>query len=217
MSEEKKSKFTSGLFLILVLIVLPGVGYFYQQQGLNYHNARKAELDSLGIVGNFSFLDQYNEPIERADLNGKMCVVGFLSADCGGFCDTLTQRLTFIQQQFDDNPNILLLTNTTAPETDSASVVLNYSKKHKTTEGKWFWLTPKKDETAAYKTYLDNFKVDMANGYANQLALVDTSGVIRRYYDIADDYEVNRLIIHLSKFAPRPPEKRIEFAREKEK
>ena len=209
---KSQSKIISGLLLVGLFIVLPGVSYFYLQQGLDYHKERKAELDSLGQIPSMLFIDHLGDTIDNAALQGKMSVMGFFSPDCGDSCQLLMKRFRFIQEQFYDYEKLLLLSYST----DSAVVLtqaLNSIEANEDTKS-WRWLT---SETDVYDSFKNNFELAYQNGFASQLALVDTSLTIRRYYDAQNDNDINRLIIHLAKFAPRPPGKAIQFAREKEK
>jgi cytochrome oxidase Cu insertion factor (SCO1/SenC/PrrC family) len=213
---KTQSKLVSGIFLVILFVVLPGMSYFYLQTGLNYHRARKAELDSLGYVKNLEFADQLGGTFKTSDMKGKMSVIGFFSPNCGASCDTLTKRFQLIQKEFSNYDKLLLLSFNTNPQNDSISVLNDHASKAKAQEGMWYWLTVK-ENTSAYHAFINSFDAKIKDGAANKLVLVDTNLLIRRYYDVNDINEINRLIIHLGKFAPRPPDQGIQFKREKEK
>ena len=211
---KTQSKLVSGIFLVILFVVLPGMSYFYLQTGLDYHRARKAELDSLGQIQNMEFLNHLGETFSTKDMKGKMSVLGFFSPDCGDSCDVMIERFQLIQEQFNSYDKLLLLAHSTNPEVDSISSLLNASTAADGKEGMWYWLTAK---DSLYNKYVNSFDIEQKGGYANQFALVDSNLTILRYYDVLDQHEINRLIIHLSKFAPRPTEPGIIFKREKEK
>lgn len=211
--ENNSSKILSGVLLVAFFIVLPGVSYFYLQTGLDYHKERKAELDSLGQMPAMIFADHLGDTLTTADLKGNMSVLGFFSSDCGDSCQLLMERFQFIQNQFFDYNKLMLL----SCGKDSIETLQKKLKLLKANEdaSKWSWLTSNDDEK--YNAFADNFEINYQDGFASQVALVDTSLTIRRYYDMQNDNDMNRLIIHLAKFAPRPRGKVIQFAREKEK
>ena len=122
------------------------------------------------------------------------------------------ERFQFIQNQFYDYDRLKLLSygKDSIEVLNKALIRLNANQDR----AKWSWLT---SDEASYDSFSNNFEINYQDGFASQVALVDTSLTIRRYYDIQDDNDVNRLIIHLAKFAPRPKGKAIQFAREKEK
>lgn len=211
---KTQSKLVSAIFIVILFVVLPGMSYFYLQTGLNYHKDRKAELDSLGQIEYMEFRDQLGEVFTTKDMKGKMSVLGFFSPDCGDSCNAMIERFQLIQEQFNNYDKLLLLSHTMKPEQDSISKLLNATTDAKAQEGMWYWLTAK---DGAYNGYINSFDVKPQNGYSNQFALVDSNLTILRYYDVLDQDEINRLIIHLGKFAPRPPEPGILFQREKEK
>lgn len=209
---KTQSKLVSGIFLVALFVVLPGMSYFYLQTGLDYHRDRMAELDSLGQVQNMEFLDHLGETFSTKDMKGKMSVLGFFSPNCGDSCDVMIERFQLIQEQFGHYDKLLLLAHN--PESDSVSILQKGIEKVGGQEGMWYWLTAK-DST--YNTYINSYDVDFKDGYGSQFALVDSNLTILRYYDVLDKNEINRLVIHLSKVAPRPTEEGIRFKREKEK
>lgn len=209
---KTQSKLVSGIFLVALFVVLPGMSYFYLQTGLDYHRDRMAELDSLGQVQNMEFLDHLGETFSTKDMKGKMSVLGFFSPNCGDSCDVMIERFQLIQEQFGHYDKLLLLAHN--PESDSVSILQKGIEKVGGEEGMWYWLTAK-DST--YNTYINSYDVDFKDGYGSQFALVDSNLTILRYYDVLDKNEINRLVIHLSKVAPRPTEEGIRFKREKEK
>lgn len=89
---KSNSKLISGLLLVGLFIVLPGVSYFYLQTGLDYHKERKAELDSLGQFPDVMFIDHLGDTLRTDDLKGNMSVLGFFSNDCGDSCKLLKER-----------------------------------------------------------------------------------------------------------------------------
>ena len=211
---KTQSKLVSGIFLVVLFVVLPGMSYFYLQTGLDYHRARKAELDDLGQVQSVELLDHLGENFSTKDMKGKMSVLGFFSPNCGDSCDVMIERFQLIQEQFTDYDKLLLLAHSVNPELDSVSALKTGTENASGQEGMWYWLTAK-DST--YNSYINGYDVDFKDRYGSQFALVDSNLTILRYYDVLDQNEINRLVIHLSKFAPRPTEKGIRFKREKEK
>jgi cytochrome oxidase Cu insertion factor (SCO1/SenC/PrrC family) len=209
---KTQSKLVSGIFLVIVFVVLPGISYFYLQTGIEYHRARWAELGDLGNVQNMEFIDQSGERFSTKEMKGKMSVLGFFSPNCGDSCDVMIERFQLLQEQFGHYDKLLLLAHDT--KLDSISILKNAAKEAKTQEGMWYWLTAK-DST--YNSYINSYDVDFKDGYASQFALVDSNLTILRYYDVLDENEVNRLVIHLAKFAPRPIKEGVRFKREKEK
>lgn len=209
---KTQSKLVSGIFLVILFVVLPGMSYFYLQTGIEYHRARKAELSDLGQVQTTEFFDHSGETFSTKDMKGKMSVLGFFSPNCGDSCDVMIERFQLLQEQFGHYDKLLLLAHDT--ESDSISTLENAREEAKAQEEMWYWLSAK-DST--YNSYINSYDVDIKDGYGNQFALVDSNLTILRYYDIFDDNEINRLIVHLAKFAPRPIKEGIRFKREKEK
>ncbi len=210
--ENNRSKIVSGILLVSLFIVLPGVSYFYLQTGLDYRKDRMAELDTLGQMPNMMFVNHLGDTLRTDELKGKMSVLGFFANECGDSCQLLKERFKLIQDQFYDYDNLRLLSY----GMDSIEVLQNTLNALEANEDEktWFWLTSSEEN---YNQFASNFDINYQDGFASQFALVDTSLNVRRYYDAQNENDINRLIIHLSMFAPRPAEKAIQFAREKEK
>ena len=192
----------------LVFIVMPALSYVYLKNGLDYYTDRLDELEYLGEAPKFSLINQLGDTMTVADMNGKMTVIGYFSANCGNDCDTMLYGFQRIQEAFPDNYNINLLSYSA----DSVQLDL---PNNEADGSKWFWL--KGDKVVFNALFKNGFKMPVENGYSTQFALVDTSRNIRRYYDALDYDEVNRLVVHLAMTAPRPPKRKIKFEREKEK
>ena len=158
------------------------------------------------------FLDHLGETFSTKDMKGKMSVLGFFSPYCGDSCDVMIERFQLLQKLFGHYDKLLLLAHN--PKLDSISTLKIGTEEVGVQEGMWYWLTGK-DST--YNSYINSYDVDFKDGYGSQFALVDSNLTILRYYDILDEDEINRLVIHLGKFAPRPQEEEIKFRREKEK
>lgn len=208
MKDRKKKPIAQHLMLFLVFVILPFGSFLYLKYGLSYYIDRLDELGDLGQAPEFRLTNQEGDTISLKDLKGKMSVIGYFSSDCGVPCDSFSQAFSRIQAAFPDNYRINLLTYFS----DSSNVQLVDNKKM---GSKWYWLQGEKVELDTM--FSSAYNMNLADGYSNQFALVDSSYTIRRLYDAMDINEINRLVVHLAMAAPRPPKQDVKFEREKEK
>lgn len=148
----------------------------------------------------FLFIDQYNENVTEETVRGKIYVTDFFFTTCQSICPIMSNQLERVYQKFHNNPDVLILSHTVAPEEDSVNVLMDYAKLHGVTDKQWLFLTgDKKDLYAmARQSYLLN--AEEGNGdeddfiHTQNFALVDKEKHLRGFYDGTDSIEVARLI-----------------------
>lgn len=197
------------IMFLLVIFILPGGSFLYLKYGLDYYKSRLNELGDYGTVQPFTAVTHTGDTLTEQSFNGKMTVVGFFSADSPAPCDSFTHTFSLVQGAFPENYKIQLYTfHTTAADSDA---VVNLEE-----GSKWYWMAV--DSAMGGDHFAQStFQLTAQNGCAATYALVDSSRVIRNFYDALDQDEVNRMIVHLSMTAPRPPKKDIFIKKSTEK
>lgn len=148
----------------------------------------------------FLFIDQYNENVTEETVKGKIYVADFFFTTCQSICPIMSNQLERVYQKFHNNPDVLILSHTVAPEEDSVNVLMDYAKLHGVKDKQWLFLTgDKKDLYAmARQSYLLN--AEEGNGdeddfiHTQNFALIDKEKHLRGFYDGTDSIEVARLI-----------------------
>ena len=139
----------------------------------------------------FTFTDQDGRMISERDVFGKVYVAEFFFTTCKSICPKMNTNLKAIHEQYKDEPNFVILSHTSDPETDSVSRMKEYADSLQVDTRKWWFLTGRKDSlyTAARMSYLLD---DPQNNGANIneqflhtqfFALVDKNGRVRKIYD----------------------------------
>ncbi|MBA3900225.1 MAG: SCO family protein [Bacteroidetes bacterium] len=216
MAENQKP--TSGIrkaIYLLLVILLPATIYFIMTTG-------KHNMLSLPVYGNkdvsvaivdgkevsdtiyhtlpaFSFTNQYGETVSSTDFKGKIMVANFFFTTCPTICPKMTSGLVHAREKLKDYPQVIFLSHTVDPETDTVEALAAYAKKARADEG-WHFVTGEKEEI--YRQAVIGFMVGaqedvLAPGgflHSEQIVLVDKSGRIRGYYDGTELQELNRLI-----------------------
>ncbi len=139
----------------------------------------------------FTFVNQDGKLISEKDVFGKVYVAEFFFTTCKSICPKMNTNLKAIHEVYKDEPNFVILSHTSDPETDSVSRMKEYADSLQVDTDRWWFLTGRKDSlyTAARMSYLLD---DPQNNGANIneqflhtqfFALVDKNGRVRKIYD----------------------------------
>ncbi|MCS7192915.1 MAG: SCO family protein, partial [Armatimonadetes bacterium] len=114
-----------------------------------------------------------------------------------------------VQKAFADNPDVLIVSITVDPKTDTPEVLREYRQNFNAIEGKWFFLTGEKKPI--YQLARHGFKVAAAEVppqeeggptdfiHSDRFILVDRQGQIRGFYNGTDKKQVQKLIADIKK------------------
>ena len=157
-------------------------------------------ISKYHTIADFSFTNQNGKLITQKDYEGKIYVADFFFTTCGSICPKMTTNLVEIQKAFINNSKVMLLSHTVFPETDSVSVLKEYSIKNRVIDSKWNLVTGDKKQiyTLARKSYLavklgkPEELYDMV--HTENFVLVDSKRRVRGFYDGTKKEEMDRLI-----------------------
>lgn len=196
--------------LFLMLIVLPAGSWYYLSKGMDYRLEAKSELGDFGKRPPLPYTTLEGSLVSQTDLSDGVFIVAEL--DQPGQKNTLqvAQELGKIHTQFDARKDIFFLI--LAHPADSAALQ-KLLKKHKLIDpGQVF--TIQKD--ALDKPGFNFAQVDSEKSGA-YIAITDTAGQIRQYYDFRDGSRVKRLVEHITILMPVIEREQAILKREKEK
>ncbi len=139
----------------------------------------------------FTFVNQDGKLISERDVFGKVYVAEFFFTTCKSICPKMNTNLKAIHEEYKNEPNFVILSHTSDPETDSVARMKAYADSLQVDTNSWWFLTGRKDSlyTAARMSYLLD---DPQNNGANVneqflhtqfFALVDKNGRVRKIYD----------------------------------
>jgi protein SCO1/2 len=163
-------------------------------------NALKVNDTTYHFIPPFAFTNQFNEPVNQDSTRNKIYVADFFFTTCGSICPVMSNHLERVYKEFKTRPEVLILSHTVDPETDSVPALAAYASEHGVTDHRWQFLTGAKPALyeVARKGYLLN--AEEGNGGADDFihtqnfALVDMEHHIRGFYDGTDSLEIDRLI-----------------------
>jgi len=155
-------------------------------------------------IGSFSFTDQTNQAYGLKDVKGKVFVAEYFFTNCGTICPKMTAQMERVQQRFNGNNELKILSFTVDPTNDTVARMAEYAKLHKANNKQWHFLTGTQEElyriARRYFFILKPAEVknqgDVGSDFihTNNFVLVDKQQRIRGYYDGTSEKEVDQLM-----------------------
>jgi len=140
-------------------------------------------------IADFELINQNGDTITEDFYDDKIYVADFFFTTCLTICPIMTDHMIEIQEKIKDDEDILLLSHTVFPVTDSVPVLKEYAVEKGVLDEKWNLVTGDKKQIydLARKSYLatkstgDGGKYDMI--HTENFVLVDKKKQIRGFYD----------------------------------
>jgi protein SCO1/2 len=148
----------------------------------------------------FRFVNQRGDTITEAVAEGKFIVAEYFFTTCQTICPIMANHLEIVQEEFKNDPLVVILSHTVDPEHDSVSVLSEYAQLHKVMPEKWHLLTG--DKKALYDQARHGYLISALTGdggpedfiHSEKLVLIDKDKRIRGFYDGTDTKDVTRLM-----------------------
>ncbi|MCP4438387.1 MAG: SCO family protein [Aureispira sp.] len=155
----------------------------------------------LHTIGQFEFTNQNGKAVNNQTFEGKIYVADFFFTICPGICPKLTKNMWKVQEAFQTDDDVLLLSHTVAPWMDSVAQLRNYATHQDVQDDKWHLVTGKKESIyrMARQSYFADKDIGMQQDstsflHTENLILIDYNGHIRGVYNGTLGVDVNRLI-----------------------
>lgn len=187
------------LFYIIFFAVLV-VGFFLVLSAV-IPGFSKVTIPPIGQVQPFHFVNQNGQPVTEKDIAGKVVAVEYFFTTCKGICPKLNRNLRTVYEEFKNEPDFLILSHTSDPETDSAARLKQYADSMGVNTQKWMFLTGRKD--SLYSMARHSYKIDdPANNvtsieddflHTQFIALVTRDGNVVKIYDGLKPSEMKEL------------------------
>ena len=198
----EKQKRSKGIIQVLVvslfLVIIPLVTFFIQRKGMAegielYKDLKK----NLGqMPAQFEATNYSNETFDATKLSGQTLVASWATAESRDSILSIMRTINRIPQFQEEVDNLQFITFDTAA--DSTFFKDYYFNLTRNERAKWWILRGGNDIQQSIK---------LPNDFS--IALIDTSGIIRRFYDIREANERRILIEHIS-IMPLKKKKTIE-------
>lgn len=151
-------------------------------------------------IADFKFTNQNGETVTQKNYEGKIYVADFFFTTCPTICPIMQDNMVVLQQEFKNNPKVMLLSHTVMPHIDSVPVLKKYAVEKGVVDSKWNLVTGDKKDIfyIARKSYLavktenEGELYDMV--HTENFILVDEQKRVRGFYDGTNKEEIKRLI-----------------------
>ncbi len=155
----------------------------------------------------FTLTDRTGRTVSRPDLDGKFLVVDFLFTSCSITCPEVNNRMAQIQQLTTNQPDVKLVSLTVDPRDDTPAVLEKYGERFGADTNRWLFLTG--DRAVLYTLIGTSFLAsDTNNDYSympgnfahtERIALVDSHGQVRGYFDGLNDNTADAVVAQIAK------------------
>lgn len=202
------------ILIISVILLLPCIFFLWLITGKNHYKTidifgpkEVAITSTNGIpdtlyhtVGEFSLTDQFGQTVTDRNFDNKIYVVDFFFATCKTICPKMTLELTRVQEKFEQDPDVLMISYTVNPEHDNAEVLNAYAKKYLAKQSKWFFVTG--DKKQIYDLARNSYFITAMQGnggpddfiHSEKVVLIDKEKRIRGYYDGTVHEDISKLM-----------------------
>lgn len=148
----------------------------------------------------FSFLDQNGKVVTHQDVANSVYVTDFFFTTCHSICPVMSSQMERVARKFKGEPQVMILSHTVDPETDSVPQLAAYALRHQADPAQWKFLTG--DKKALYEIARKGYMLDAQEGnggaedfiHTQNFALVDKDRRIRGYYNGIDSADVDQLL-----------------------
>lgn len=193
---------------VLVLSVLVGSAFWKWRTDLQHQQDGKERplegLQIFGMVPEFSFTETNGRRVTLADFKGKVWIVNFIYTNCPDTCPVQSAQMRQIQEDFQNDKHLRLVSITVDPTRDTPEVLAQYAKRFSADPARWFFLTGEKK--TIYKFAQDGFRLGAVelphekrpesgatHTHSPRFVVVDRDAQIRGYYVSTDAEAMKRL------------------------
>lgn len=201
--------------IVLVILGIAGIGAYqafynpkppkiletYGNQTIDSTDAAGKPLTYTLVhqVPDFEFTDQNGNMVSQKTTEGKTYVADFFFTTCQSICPVMSKEMMKLALKYKDDPELMFLSHTVDPETDSVPQLKTYSMAHQAKDEQWKFLTGSKK--ALYDMARKGYFVTATEGdggaedfvHTQNFVLVDKYRKIRGYYDGTDSTEMLKL------------------------
>ena len=150
-------------------------------------------------VAEFELYSQLGDTISLKHVDGRIYVTDFFFTTCANICPKMTAQMKGLHDFYLEDEDVMFVSHTVYPETDSVEVLKAYADKYEVNSDKWILLTGAKEEiySLARKSYFavltegDGGERDFI--HTENFVLMDKKQRIRGYYDGTLANEMERL------------------------
>ena len=163
------------------------------------------KYNKIHTINEFEFTNQNGKKIDNNDVSGKIHIADFFFTTCPGICPILAKNMSKIQEVYQNDEDIILLSYSVMPGVDTVDKINEYASEKNIIDNKWHLLTGDKNEIyhLARTSYFadEDFKKTKDEDefiHTENFILVDKKGRIRGVYNGTLALEIERLKRHIN-------------------
>lgn len=166
---------------------------------------KNSELDSFHRIPAFALINQEGAEISEATVDNKIYVASFFFSTCPGICPAFRSKLAEVQAHYSNNTNVLILSHSIRPTTDTPEVLKAYAEKNAVQSKNWHLLTGQAETIYqlardAYFANEDLGNIKDLNDFLHteNLLLIDQNRHIRGVYNGLSKASVANLVADIN-------------------
>lgn len=189
----RKIMLSTGVLLLLGSLL--GLFWLNYKLRLIREQSVSPALPVLVQLPSFSLMERSRKPLGLEDLKGSVWIADFIFTRCPGPCPLMSSRMAKLQETFNQEAGLKLVSITVDPEYDTSQVLSEYADLFQAKPDGWFFLTGEKSRIhqLAQSGFLVGDVQDVAV-HSTRFILVDRKGRVRGYYASQDDEDILKLI-----------------------
>ncbi|WP_258455177.1 SCO family protein [Aequorivita sp. CIP111184] len=167
----------------------------------NWLTPGSPEEKSFHKIPDFKLINQLGDTITQKTFEDKIYVTDFFFTICPGICPQLAESMIQLQDEFKEDDDVLLLSHSVMPSTDTVEVLKEYAETHGAKANKWHLVTGDKKEI--YSLGRDQYFVENDLGvpkgiddflHTENFLLIDKKKHIRGIYNGLNRASIVQLI-----------------------
>ena len=107
----------------------------------NWLDSDNENLKSFHQIPSFNLTNQLGETVSEKTFENKIYIADFFFTTCPGICPKMTVNMKVLQDEFLNDDDILLLSHSVTPETDSVPTLKQYAENKGVINSKWHLVT----------------------------------------------------------------------------
>ncbi len=193
---EQQEKQTSGIVqriaLTMLLVVVPGISWYYLSEGMKYRKHSLAELKDYGKVETFQAKTINNSQVTADSLKGKIAIVSFILNGNDSSDIKLMANFSKMRKQFQERKEVCYLAFINADSSNTLGIVQRNNLIAKNT----FIAAVSKEKI---KELMQQFKVENPNLESYPyLVFLDLESKVRNMYNATEVGPMKRMVEHIA-------------------
>ncbi|MUU78231.1 SCO family protein [Winogradskyella endarachnes] len=156
-------------------------------------------------IPDFKLVNQLGDTISQKTFKNKIYITDFFFTTCPGICPKMTNNMAKIQEEFIDDNDVLILSHSVMPNTDTVSVLKAYADANSVIDNKWHLVTGDRGEI--YNLGREHYFVENDLGeeksiqdflHTENFLLIDKNKHIRGIYNGLNRASIAQLIVDIN-------------------